>query len=322
MIGRRSLVGGLAACLALPAAAQHRGVRVGFIGLATEESDRSALEALREGLGAASARRPAAEVFARHANGDLARAAAFIREATASGVDVFVSPGPAMTRLMHRLTTTPIVAIGLTNLDGDLFESIAKPGGRVTGFATFGEDLADKRVALLRELIPALRAVGVMHNDADPNFAQWGGQTVEAIRRAGLRAVQVGLRAVDPDEVHAGVARIAAEGAQALVVVRDFVTSSAQASILAAATRSRVAVMAEVETFVEQGALASFGTDIPDLFRRAAGFVRRIADGAAAGDLPIETPVKFLFVLNLRTAQALGLTIPPLLLARADEVVE
>lgn len=324
MIGRRAFLASIAALGPDFAFAQERRpARVGFIGLATEAGDRPTLAAFRSGLAEIAAAEGATiAVEARHTAGDHALAEAHVRDFAAMPVGVFLSPGPAMTRLIHRRTTLPIVAIGLTNQDQDLFQSLARPGGRVTGFSTFGEDLAAKRVELLGELMPDIRVVGVVHNATDPTFRNWGELTEDAARRAGFAVERVGLATGEPGEIAAAFAQQKAAGARAVIVVRDFLTTTARPGLIAAAETAGLGLMAEIEDFPNAGALMSFGADVPDLFRRAAGLVHRIVRGADPALLPIETPTRFRFVLNLKTARALGIAVPPAVLARADEVIE
>jgi putative ABC transport system substrate-binding protein len=174
MILRRTLP-----LLALPAlaAAQRRLPVVGFVGFASVAGDRLTVEAFREGMRAQSQVEGVGWLLDhRHADGDAARGAAIIQEMIALPVAVFIVPGPAAARAVRRATTIPLVAIGLPPVqsDPDLFASLARPGGSVTGFASFGEEMSAKRIEFLRETLPALSAIGVMHNAADPTLDAWG----------------------------------------------------------------------------------------------------------------------------------------------------
>lgn len=322
MILRRTLP-----LLALPAlaAAQRRLPVVGFVGFGSPEADRPFVIAFREGMRAQGMVEGQGWQFEhRHADGDALRGAGIIRDFAALPVDVFIVPGPSAARAIRRATTIPLVAIALPPVqsDPDLFASLARPGGSVTGFASFGEEMSAKRIEFLRETIPALSAIGVMHNAADPTFDAWGRLSEASARAQGLRVLRLPLTQRDPAALAAGMRALRQEGAQALVVVRDFLTSSMIEDITATALAEGIAVIGDQARFAHAGALFSYGANLPDLFRRAAGYVIRILRGEKPGDLPVQLPTTIEFVVNLRTARALGLTVPHPILARADEVIE
>jgi putative ABC transport system substrate-binding protein len=323
MIGRRALP--LLALSPLAAQAQRRLPIVAFVGFASPEGDRVTVEAFREGMRAQGQVEGQGWRFEhRHAEGDAARGAAIIRELAALPVDVFVVPGPAAARAVRRATTIPLVAVGLPPVQSDpeLFASLARPGGSVTGFASFGEEMAAKRIELLRETIPGLAAIGVLHNAADPTFDAWGRLTEASAAAQGLRAIRAPIVARDAAALAAAIRGLRTEGARAVVVVRDFLTSSLIAEIVEAATAEGIAVIGDQARYAEAGALFSYGASLADLFRRAAGYVVRILRGEKPGDLPVQLPVAVEFVVNLRAARQLGLVVPHAILARAEEVIE
>lgn len=323
MIGRRAFLAALACMDPIAPFAQARALRIGFVGLGGWATDAPAIAAVRDGLDALAALDGLyVTIDSRQAAGDLSAAEAAVLELASLPVGVFLSPGPAMTRIMHRKTSLPIVAIGLTNADRDLFQTLAKPSGRVTGFAMIGEDLSDKRLELLRELMPGLKTVGVMHNRVDPNFEFWGTRTADAGRRVGITVVQAGLKGAAREDVAQHMSHLRKEGVSALIVLRDFVTSAARDTIIAEAAVRNIATISEIDGFAQAGALAAFGPDLNDVFRRAAGHAYRIIRGANPADIPIEAPTRFKFVLNLGVARRLGLDVPSTVLARADEVIE
>jgi putative ABC transport system substrate-binding protein len=322
MIARRALPVLLVPSLAR---AQRRLPVVGFVGFASPEGDRLTVEAFREGMRAQGQAEGQSWIFDhRHADGDPARGAAIIRDFASLPVDVFVVPGPAAARAVRRATAIPLVAIGLPPVQSDpeLFASLARPGGTVTGFASFGEEMSAKRIEFLRETIPGLTAIGVLHNATDPTFDAWGRLTEASAGALGLRAARVPVASRDRAALAAKMAGLRAEGVRALVVVRDFLTSSMIEEIVAAATAERIAVIGDQARFAHAGALFSYGASLADLFRRAAGYVIRILRGEKPGDLPVQLPTAIEFVVNLRTARALGLQVPHAILARADEVIE
>ncbi|HEX2555483.1 MAG TPA: ABC transporter substrate-binding protein [Microvirga sp.] len=298
---------------------------VGFLGLASEQADRPLVEALRQGLkeqGHVEGQSILLET--RHAAGDLNLAARYLDEMVRRPVDVFVAPGPAVIPPIHRASQIPIVALGLPPVAGDrsLFASLARPGGRVTGFSYFGEALSAKRIEALRELLPKSSVLGILHNVVDPVFREWGAQTEAAARAQGFQPLRLGLRSSSPAEPAELLRSLKSQGGDAVIVISDFLTVSLKDEIIRAAADLGVVVVAEWPAFVESGALMFYGADILDLFRQAAGYVDRIVKGEPAGDLPIQLATKFRLVINLKTARAMGLDVPPALLSRADEVIE
>ena len=298
---------------------------MGFLGFASEQADRPFLDALRKGLtdqGYVEGQTILLE--ARHARGDLNLAAQFIDEMVRRPVDVFVAPGPAAARAIRRATPIPIVALGLppTAGDHDLFASLAKPGGSVTGFSYFGEALSAKRIEILREMLPQSSVVGILHNVADPVFREWGVQTEATVRAQTMRPVRLGLRSNSPAETTELLRSLQGQGGDAVIVISDFLTATMKDEIIRTSAELGIAVIAEQKPFVEAGALMFYGADIPDLFRQAAAYVERIIRGDHAGDLPIQLATKFQLIINLKTARALKITVPPSLLVSADEVIE
>jgi putative tryptophan/tyrosine transport system substrate-binding protein len=307
------------------AGAQSGGVPVvGFLGFASAEADSAPLAAFREGLRAQGhVEGETIRLVARHAAGNMERATELIEEMKGIPVSVFVAPGPGAARSIHRRTQTPIVAIGLppTGTE-DLFGSLARPGGTVTGFTYFGETLSAKRIEALREVLPGSTRVGVLHNASDPFFQDWGTQTEASAREQGLHPIRLNLRSGTPAEVQELLESLRAQGGDAVIIVRDFLTHTVINDIIRISTELGIASVAEQARFVQDGALMSYGPDIFDLFRRAAEYVDRIVKGEKPGDLPIQIPTKFELAINLRKARALDLQVPASVFARADIIVE
>ncbi|MCC6717514.1 MAG: ABC transporter substrate-binding protein [Acetobacteraceae bacterium] len=325
MISRRTLP--WLATLALPRTArgQARLPVVGFVGFASQEGDRATVLAFRDGMRAqGQVEGRTWRLDHRHAGGDVAQGGTIIRDLAALPVDVFVVPGPAAARAVRRATSIPLVAVGLPPVasDPELFASLARPGGSVTGFASFGEEMSAKRIEFLREAIPGLAAIGVLHNATDPTFDAWGRLTEVSARAQGLCATAVPLASRDLAALAAQMSALRAADVGAVVVVRDFLTSSLIEEIVAAAMVEGIAVIGDQAAYAQAGALFSYGASQTDLFRRAAGYVVRILRGEKPGELPVQLPTAIEFVVNLRTARALGLTVPHAILARADEVIE
>ena len=199
-----------------------------------------------------------------------------------------------------------------------LVASLARPGGNVTGLSIQGPDLAGKRLELLREVVPNLRRLAIIANVGNPAVVLEIGEAQGAARALGLEVVTPEIRRAED----IAPAFKALKGAQALYVSADPLVTANRARIHTLAMGARLPTIHIVREMVETGGLMSYGPNFPDLFRRSADLVDRILRGAKPGDIPVEQPTKFDLVINLTTAQALGLTIPESFLLRADEVIE
>jgi putative ABC transport system substrate-binding protein len=324
-----TLIGGAAAAWPRMTLAQQNLSRtipvIGFVGFATSEVDSAALEPFRKALtdlGYVEGRNVI--IDARSTGGDVARGLALIDELVAKPVDVLLSPGPAAARAIVQKTKIPVVSVALPAVqsDPDLFQSLARPGGSLTGFAAFGEEMSAKRIEMLREILPGLKKLGVMNNATDPTFSAWGAQTMLEARMAGIEPVPLGLTAASSAAVAEQFRVLADAGGTAMIVIRDYMTAAMQDEICRAGVEAKVAVIGQQREFARAGALFSYGADIHDLFRRAAGYVDLILKGQKPSEMPIQLPTKFDLVVNLKTARTLGLTIPPTLLVLTDEVIE
>jgi putative ABC transport system substrate-binding protein len=299
---------------------------VAYLGIASGASDQPFVDALRGGLEEIGyVLGETLELDDRYAGGDVGQFGALIDAVVARGVDVIVVPGMAAVVAVHqRAPQVPMVAIGLpsTVIYPDLFASLHRPGGSLTGFSPFGEDLADKRVELLREIVPTMTMVAILHNSTDPLYRSWGEGTEQAARGQGLQTVRLGLTSRSQSELADLMREAKDAGAQGMIVVRDFLTHLLQADIARSVAAMGIATMAEQREFVYAGGLMSYGADVPELFRRAATYVDEILKGASPAEMPIQLATEFELVVNQRTAQALGIDLPPEILLRADEVIE
>ncbi|MBP0115323.1 MULTISPECIES: ABC transporter substrate-binding protein [Bradyrhizobium] len=331
-VRRREFIGlavGGAASWPLAALAQqdgsHRMPTIGFIGFASAAADVTIVQPFRKTLaeiGYVEGRNITVEI--RNADGDVERGHAIIDEFVAMQVDVLFAPGPAAARAAARKTKIPVVAIALPAVQSDpeLFQSLARPGGTVTGFSAFGEEMSAKRIAVLKEILPGLIKLGVMHNATDPTFSAWGAQTMADTGKLGIEPIRAGLTAPTPSQVTEQIGKLAEAGGTAMIVIRDYMTAAAIKDICRIGVEMQVAVVGEQAEFAQAGALFSYGADIVDLSRRAAGYADQIIKGQKPSEMPIQLPTKFEMVVNLKTARALGLTIPPTVLVQTDQVIE
>jgi putative ABC transport system substrate-binding protein len=258
----------------------------------------------------------------RFADGFLDRLPALAAELVKLNPTVIVSaPVPANLAVHKATSTIPIVmASGADPVGFGLVKSLARPGGNVTGLTNFAEELASKQLDLVRELLPRLSRVAALVNVTNPlHVPQWR-ETQAAAARASLTLVPFEFHS--PDDFEPAFALFVRERADALMVPPDTTFTSHRVRIAELAAKARLPTIYFARQSVEAGGLMSYGPNPVENYRRAATFVDKILKGAKPADLPIERPTKIDLVINLKTAKALGLEIPPLLLARADEVIE
>jgi putative ABC transport system substrate-binding protein len=321
---RRFLLTGLAGAVVAPlgAGAQQAGKvwRIGFVSNSSPVSGEALAGAFRQGLtdlGWVDGQNVAIEY--RWAEGDLGRHSRLTAELVAQKVDVLVLAGTVAARAALQATRTiPIVEAAVGDpVESGLAVSLARPGGNLTGLAWQSGELVTKQLQLLREALPrATRMVALRHAVSTPSRTVLQG----AAQSLGVKldVIDVGVPADLPRAF--GSARRAR--AEALIVVPSPLFYSERRRLTELATLHRLPAIYEVKAFVDEGGLASYGPSFPEMFRRAATYVDKILKGANPGGLPMEQPTKFELVINLKTAKALGLTIPPSLLARADQVIE
>jgi putative tryptophan/tyrosine transport system substrate-binding protein len=215
----------------------------------------------------------------------------------------------------------PTVFIASDPMGMGLVPSLARPGGNLTGMSLFlGEEFSGKWLELLREAVPTVSRVAFLLNPAQPASAGYMRALGSAAQTLGVKLHRQEVRS--PDEFDSAFATMVAERTQAFVLLVDPLTVRYRARIVELAMKSRLPAMYGFREFVDAGGLMAYGASVTVMYRRAAIYVDKILKGAKPADLPVEQPTKFELVINLKAAKALGLTIPPSLLARADEVIQ
>jgi putative ABC transport system substrate-binding protein len=250
------------------------------------------------------------------------RLAELAAELVRLNVDVIVTRGTLAPLAAKRATSTiPIVMTSTADPIGSgIVSNLARPGGNITGMSMNSPELAGKRLQLLKDMFPGIATVAVLWNEAIPYPALVFAQTEAAGRTLGIRILSLPVH--DASGVQKALDAALRGGADGLITVEDQFTNNHRAQIIDFAARHRLPAMYGLREFVDAGGLLSYGTHLADLSRRGARYVDKILKGANPGDLPIEQPTKFELVINLKTANALGLTIPQTLLLRADEVIQ
>jgi putative tryptophan/tyrosine transport system substrate-binding protein len=236
-------------------------------------------------------------------------------------VDVIVTAGTAQARAIQQTTTTiPIVlAFSGDPVGTGLVDSLARPGGNITGLSMISPDLSGKRLELLKEAAPKIDRVGVLWDPLVPdNFLDFE-TTRLAARALGLKLQSLEVRS--PEDLEGAFSVVVKHRLNALVVIGGGVINRHVKRILAFEAKHRLPAMYEMSSLSEAGGLMAYGVNLPDLFRRSATYVDKILKGRKPADLPVEQPTKFELVINLKTANQIGLTIPPNVLARADKVI-
>ena len=328
MMDRRAFLAGTGAVLlAAPRAADAqpagRVARVGVLASSTEANFEPSVKVFREALSAigwVEGRNLTLDV--RYPGEQYAQLPELATELVRLKVDVLASLGTPATLAAKRVTTTiPIVMESLSDVvSTGLVPNLARPGGNLTGVSGFAPELSAKRLELIREILPGANRIAVLANRANP-------ATVPILRatEAGAQQIRMKLRVFDvrqPADLGVAFETMTREQTDALVLVADPLLFSERPLIIELAARRRLPAVYEIRVFPDTGGLLSYGPLPQERFQRMAVYVDRILRGASPGELPIEQPTKFELVINLKTAKALGLTLPPAVLARADELIQ
>ena len=324
---RRRILAGLLLALAAPRAAEAQRSatvpRVGYLFSFTPAEGKHLWEACRHGLrklGYVDGQNIVLEP--RWADGRHERLPTLAAELVRLKTDVIVSAAtPASLAAKAATNSIPVVIVAVGDpVKTGLVTSLARPGGNVTGLSLLTTDLSGKRLELLAECVRPIPRVAILMHPDNPVHAVFLEETREAAQRLGVQIQS--LQARNPMEIEQVFAAAGADRAVALVVFDDPVIWSYRAQIVARAAKRKLPVMYGYREFVDDGGLMSYGPDRIDHYGRTAIYVDKILKGAKPADLPVEQPTKFELVINLKTAKALGLTIPPSLLQRADQVIE
>jgi putative tryptophan/tyrosine transport system substrate-binding protein len=296
--------------------------RIGFLGATSPSIESTRIEAFRQGmreLGYVEGKNIAIEW--RWAEGKFDRLPDLATELVRLGVDVIVTGGSTSSGAAKRVTTTiPIVMAQVNDPVGSgVVASLAHPGGNITGLSTLVPEISGKRLEMLKEVIPKLSRVAVFGDSTAPGNAQSLRETELAAKSFKIQLQYLDI--LGPKQIDIAFREAAKERADAVLVLAAPVLISQRKHITELAAKNRLAAIYPQKEYVEDGGLMSYGVSIVDLYRRAATFVDKILKGAKPKDLPVEQPTKFEFIINLKTAKQIGLTIPPNVLARADKVI-
>jgi putative ABC transport system substrate-binding protein len=297
--------------------------RIGYLAGASHAAIAFRLEAFRQGLrelGYLEGKNIGIEY--RYSEGNFRRQKELAFELARANVDVIVTSGPASTRAAKEATATiPIIMTFDSDPVGSgSVASLARPGGNITGLSTLAPEISGKQLELLKEIVPKLSRVAVIGSSANPGNAQVlkGMEAAAQVFSVKLQYLDI----LDPKELETVFRAALNERVDAVVALAGTVIIAQRAQIAELAIKSRLPAIYERREYVEAGGLMSYGVSITDLDRRAATYVDKILKGAKPADLPVEQPKKFEFIINLKAAKQIGLTIPPNVLVRADKVIK
>jgi len=310
--------------LCFPVHAQQRvkTPRIGYLGASSSSSNPARIEAFRQGLrelGYVEGTNIIVEW--RYAEGKLHLLRELAAELVRLKVDVIVTGGSQATGPAKESTSTIPIVMAQDNdpLGQGFIASLARPGGNITGLSTHYPEISGKQLEILKEIVPRLSRVAVLRNSTVPGIAETLRETEGAAAATGVQLQY--LEVQGPEDIETAF-RAASKGrADAVLVLPNSRLNENRKALLAVAGKSRLPVMYRTAEFVEHGGLMTYSVSIDELFRRAATYVDKILKGAKPADLPVEQPTKFEFIINLKAAKQIGLTIPPNVLARADRVI-
>jgi putative ABC transport system substrate-binding protein len=307
-----------------PLAAEAQPAKIARIGVLSGGSAEpsSLLDAFRQALRDLGRPEESIVIESRFADARPERLPGLAAELVRLDVDVIVAINtPASHAAKAATKTIPIVFTWVVD-PLSLVTSLARPGGNITGLTTLSSDLGPKRLELLKETLPGLSRVAVLWNAGNPTATRVFKDMEDAAPGLGLRLQPLGVRGAGRAEVQSALVDAMRAGAGALFVVEETMLLANRTLILDEAAKRRIPTASTNKEFVQAGGLVSYGVNLPEMFRQTAKYVDRILRGSKPADLPVEQPTKFELSVNLKTAKALGLTIPPTVLLRADEVIQ
>jgi len=296
--------------------------RIGYVTASSRSNVPARIEAFQQGmreLGYVEDKNVAIEW--RFGDGKPERLPGIVAELVRLKVDVIVTAGPSTNRAAKEATVTiPIVMAYDTDPVGNGFvASLARPGGNITGLSTLSPEISGKQLELLKEIVPRLSRVAVLGNSTNPGNTQ-SLKEIELAAEAFKVKLQY-LDVIDPKDIEAAFRAAGKERAGAVLVLASNFFNSNRTQVVELAVKGRLPAIYPYPEYVEDGGLMTYGTSFTDLFRRAATFVDKILKGRTPADLPVEQPMKFEFIVNLKAAKQIGLTVPPNVLVRADKVI-
>jgi putative tryptophan/tyrosine transport system substrate-binding protein len=319
-----AVFGGAAAALPLAALAQRQTPLVGFLNSASPDTYRFNADSFREGLAKAGfVEGRNVRIEERWARGDYSALPTLAAELVATGVVAIAATGDVASARAAQLAskTVPVVfTIGGDPIRHGLIETINRPGGHVTGILFNQNVLGGKRVELLRELAPMVSRIALLMNPTNPNVKIEEADAEAGARKLGLETITVNARSASEMEV--AFEQLLSAKAQALITGTDPILLDRRETIASFALRNKVLAMGFVQQIAVAGGLLSYGPSISWMYRQAGDYIGQILKGSNPAEMPVLQPTHFELVINLKTASALGLTVPPTLLARADEVIE
>jgi len=310
--------------LSFPADAQQPAKipRIGYVTASSRSTIPARIEAFQQGmreLGYVEDKTVAIEW--RFADGKQERIPELVAELVRLKVNVIVTGGPSTTRAAKQLTSTIPIVMAFDNdpVGNGFVASLARPGGNITGLSTLAPEISGKQLELLKEIVPRLSRVAILGNSANPGNAQ----VLKEIELA-AGALKVKLQSLDVQgskDIETAFQAAGKGRVGAVLVLASNVFNSHRTQVVELAVKGRLPAIYPNPEYVEDGGLMTYGVNFTDLFRRAATYVDKILKGRTPADLPVEQPMRFEFIINLKAAKAIGLTIPPNVLVRADKVI-
>jgi len=297
--------------------------RIGFLSGTSLSSTSARVEAFRQGLrelGYVEGKNIVIEW--RWAEGKFDQLPDLAAELVRLKVDIIVSAGPAATRPAKEATSTIPIVMGFDNdpVGSGFVASLARPGGNITGLSSLAPELSGKRLELLKEILPKLSRLAVFGNSKEPGNAQNSKEVELAAKAHGVKVEF--LDVVSPKDIETAFQATSKGRADAVLMLQSPIINSQRAHVVELAVKNRLPATYPSPEFVQDGGFMSYGPSLNDLFRRTATYVDKILKGAKPADVPVEQPTKFDFIINLKAAKQIGLTIPPGVLARADKVIK